>query len=191
MLNSSPEASLPGVSLTNGPIVRATSRWWLVSTRTTVAPKSAITRVVAGPAIAHVRSSTLTPVERRPHGAAVRCRRATAAARGRPRSTSSVCSPRRGARPRRIGATTDERTHGPGRGDRRGRQQLVVDVVEVLAAPRTAALSTHVVAAWRPGRSATMRSHAASSSSAFVLVAQNSPTSRFSRSYSSIGSRPS
>ena len=35
------------------------------------------------------------------------------------------------------------------------------------------------------------RSHAASSSSAFDLVAQNAPTMRFKRSYSSIGSRPS
>src|SRR5436309_643629 len=42
-------------------MVRAVSMTRFDSTRTTVAPKSAMTRVTAGPAITHIRSSTLMP----------------------------------------------------------------------------------------------------------------------------------
>ena len=115
MLNSRPDESLPGTSLTNGPIVRATSSLVLVSMRMTVAPKSAITRVVAGPAIAHVRSSTLIPSSggRRPLSSS-RSRSDARAAERCCANAVSVCSPRRGARPRRIGGCVDDHTHGPG-----------------------------------------------------------------------------
>ena len=70
MLNSRPDASPPGTSLRNGATVRATSVTLVDSTRTTVAPKSAIARVVCGPDIAHVKSRTLIPSS----GGAVRTR---------------------------------------------------------------------------------------------------------------------
>ena len=135
MLNSRPEASLPGVSLTNGPIVRATSRWLLVSMRTTRRPEVGHhpRRRRAGHGPGQVEH--LDPVERRPTTAVSGCRRDGDPA-GRPRSSSALCSPRRGARPRRIGATSDERTHGPGAVTGSSREQLVVDAVEVL--PRAA-----------------------------------------------------
>ena len=132
MLNSSPPASLPGVSLTNGPIVRATSRCPLVSTRITVAPKSAMTRVVAGPAIAHVRSSTLRPVEGVASGAAVGCGNV-----GSPRARLAADLVGVLAEPRRP--TEVDLRHGAGappraRGvDRDLGERLVLHVVEVVA----------------------------------------------------------
>ena len=55
-----PPFSAPASSLRNGWMVRAASTLWVDSTRTTVAPQSASSRVEPGPAITHMKSKILT-----------------------------------------------------------------------------------------------------------------------------------
>ena len=61
MLPNKAEWSGPWLLLWKGPMPRAVSIRLADSTRTTVAPKSAIARVAVGPATTHIRSSTLRP----------------------------------------------------------------------------------------------------------------------------------
>ena len=123
-------------------------------------------------------------------GAALARRHARRARRAGSPRTSSVCSPRRGARPRRTAVDGRRAAPRAGRGDRRRSRARRRRRGPSSRGPRTADCAGRR-RAWPRARSAGSVSHAASSSSALVLVTQNSPTMPLSRSYSSIGSRPS
>ena len=165
---------MPGVSLTNGPMVRATSRWRSDSSRITVAPKSAITRVVAGPAMAHVKSSTFTPSRgrRRSPLPFVAAGAVTAGERGASPRTSAVCSPRRGARPRSTRPTRVECTIEPGVRTGRSDSSASSTWSKNSRASNCALCTTSSGVA--TGAMSRPRERAASSSSAFVLLRQNS-----------------
>ena len=180
----------PGTSLTNGPTVRATSRCRLFSMRTTVAPKSAITRVVAGPAIAQVRSSTLTPGER---GAALarrrRCRRprrSTAACAHRVGVLAEARRPAEAQRRCRLPATPT----GPGAITGSSVEQRVVDVVEEVAR-RELRAGDHVVRRGHRGDQQHPVARRLEQLGLGLASRRTSPMIALTRSNSAIGSLPS
>ena len=168
MLNSSPPASLPGVSLTNGPIVRATSRC-----RARLDPDHRGAEVGHHPRRGRAghrprQVEHLETLERRgarawPLAAGTSGRQLLAS-----RRTSSVCSPSRGARPRRTCGTALERHHGPGACDRDARRAPRRRRRRSSRGPRTAGCAARR-AGVATGAISRILSHAASSSSALVL----------------------
>lgn len=188
MLNSSPDCSAPGTSLRNGATVRATSVTLVDSTRTTVAPRSAIARVVCGPDIAHVRSSTFTPSSGNRRSAPVALVADGVARNGAP-STSSVCSPRRGARPSRMADLSEPHANGPG--TRTGRSPRTGSSTSSQKSRSANWVLSTTSSGSATGAINSTFVRAASSSSIFVLVRQNASTTFLSRSYSETGSRPS